>query len=116
MICLINCSNLKAGGGLQVAQSICSQLGRFQQHYFVVVLSTYIQAFDISNGGNCEIYRFNIKNNCSTLLFGRDKFLDGLVSSYHVDAVLTIFGPSRWRPRCKHLCGFARAQLLLSNP
>ena len=39
MIFLINCSNLKAGGGLQVADSICSQLDRFSQHHFLVVLS-----------------------------------------------------------------------------
>lgn len=113
---LINCSNLKNGGGLQVANSICTQLGKYQQHHFIVVLSTYIRQFEIPNGENCEIVRYNIKNNLATLLLGRDKFLDGLVKEYKVNAVLTVFGPSRWRPRCKHLCGFARAQLLLKNP
>ncbi len=113
---IINCSNLKNGGGLQVAHSICSQLGRYQQHQFVVVLSKYIREFEISNGTNTEVYRYDIKDNISSLLFGRDIFLDGLVEEHHVDAVLTIFGPSRWIPHCKHLCGFARAQLLLENP
>lgn len=113
---LINATNLKNGGGLQVAQSVCSQLGRYPQHRFVVVLSTYIQKFEILDGGNSEVFRYNIKNNIKTLLFGRDKFLDSLVDEHKVDAVLTIFGPSRWRPKCKHLCGFARAQLLLKNP
>lgn len=111
---LINCSNLKNGGGLQVAQSVCSQLERYHQHRFVVVLSSFINEIEATS--NADAYRYDIKNNASTLLFGRDKFLDGLVTSRHVDAVLTIFGPSRWRPRCKHLCGFARAQLLLKNP
>ena len=41
---LINCSNLKNGGGLQVADSICGQLHRFPQHQFVVVLSTFLVA------------------------------------------------------------------------
>lgn len=113
---LINCSNLKNGGGLQVAHSICTQLGRFKEHRFFVVLSSFIRQFDIFEGNNCEVYRYDIKNNASTLLFGRDKFLDSLVDNNRVDAVLTVFGPSRWRPRCKHLCGFARAQLLLDNP
>lgn len=116
MFFLINCSNLKNGGGLQVAHSICGQLGSYQQHQFVVVLSSYIREFKIPNGTNTVVYRYDIKNNISTLLFGRDKFLDGLVEKHKVDAVLTVFGPSRWRPRCKHLCGFARAQLLLENP
>ena len=113
---LINCSNLKNGGGLQVAHSVCSQLGRYQQHKFVVVLSSYIRAFDIPDGSNVEVYRYDVKNDVATLLFGRDKFLDDLVSKHDVEVVLTIFGPSRWIPRCKHLCGFARAQLLLKNP
>lgn len=113
---LINCSNLKNGGGLQVAHSICSQLGKYKAHHFTVVLSTFIRQFDIPDGSNCEIYRYDIKNDLSTLLLGRDKFLDGLLEKNKVDAVLTVFGPSRWRPRCKHLCGFARAQLLLKNP
>lgn len=116
MTFLINASNLKQGGGLQVAHSVCSQLGRFKQHRFVVVLSSYIRDFDIPEGENCIVYRYDIKNNAQTLLLGRDKFLDGLVFEHRVEAVLTIFGPSRWRPRCKHLCGFARAQLLLKNP
>lgn len=113
---LINTSNIKNGGGLQVAQSICAQLGRYQQHHFIVVLSTYIGDVDIAGGSNCEVFHYNIKNNISTLLFGRDSFLDGLIDKYRINAVLTVFGPSRWRPRVPHLCGFARAQLLLKNP
>lgn len=116
MTFLINCSNLKNGGGLQVANSICLQLGKFQQYQFVVVLSTYISTLEIPNGNNCVVYRYNIKDNATTLMLGRDKFLDGLVMEHGVDAVLSVFGPSRWRPRVPHLCGFARAQLLLKNP
>ena len=116
MIFLINCSNLKVTGGLQVANSICTQLGKYREYRFVVVLSSFFKPFDIPDGDNCEVIRYDIKNNVSTLLFGRDKFLDKLVEEHKVDAVLTVFGPSRWIPRCKHLCGFARAQLLLKNP
>lgn len=116
MVFLINCSNLKNGGGLQVAHSVCTQLGRYQQHQFVVVLSTYIREFEIPYGTNVKIYRYDIENNVSTILFGRDGFLDCLIRKHKIDAVLTIFGPSRWRPRVPHLCGFARAQLLLKNP
>lgn len=116
MLFLVNCSNLKKGGGLQVAHSICSQLGRYQRHRFIVVLSTFIKEFEIPNGGNCMVYRYNIKNSIKTLICGRDDFLDGLVADNKVNAVLTVFGPSRWIPCCEHLCGFARAQLLLNDP
>ena len=59
---------------------------------------------------------YDIRNSLQNLLLGHDKFLDHLIEQHHVDAVLTVFGPSRWRPRTPHLCGFARAQLLLKNP
>lgn len=114
---LINTSNLKNGGGLQVAQSVCEQLQRFSQHRFVVVLSSYMNDVgNIGDGDKIKIFRYDIKHNVKTVLVGRDKYLDGLVSHEKVDAVLTIFGPSIWRPRVPHLCGFARAQLLLENP
>lgn len=115
---LINGSNLKQGGGIQVADSVCRELHRFPQHRFVVVLSTFFSETltAIKDYPNVEVCQYDVRNNMSTLLFGRDAFLDGLVTEKKIDAILTIFGPSRWRPRCKHLCGFARAQLLLKNP
>ena len=112
MVFLINCSNLKNGGGLQVAKSICEQLYQYKNHYFIVVLSTYINDEHISACGNVEVFKYNIPQNVKSVLFGRDAFLDRLVEEKHVDAVLTVFGPSLWRPRVPHLCGFARAQLL----
>lgn len=113
---IINASNLKNGGGLQVAQSICGELQKYLQHRFVVVLSTYINVEQVEFGDNVEVHTYNIPQNIRTVLFGRDVFLDGLAAEKHVDAVLTVFGPSLWKPRVPHLCGFARAQLLLNNP
>lgn len=115
MIFLINATNLKDGGGLQVAQSIIGQLHRFSEHRFIIVISTYINDTDIAYGENAVVYKYNIRHNVRTILFGRDSFLDGLVLNNHVDTVLTIFGPSLWIPKCKHLCGFARAQLILKD-
>lgn len=112
MIFLINCSNLKVSGGLQVAKSICEQLNQYKNHHFIVVLSTFINDEHISTSENVEVFKYNIPQNVKSVLFGRDAFLDGLVEEKHVDAVLTVFGPSLWRPRVPHLCGFARAQLL----
>ena len=114
MIFLINASNLKQGGGIQVADSVCRELDKYPQHQFVVVLSSSFSdtVQVVSQYPNADVYTYDIKNSAKTLLLGSDAFLDGLVKEKKVDAVLTIFGPSRWRPRCKHLCGFARAQLL----
>lgn len=112
---LINCSNLKTGGGLQVANSICCQLYRFQQHHFIVVLSSSLDNTKekICNQNNIDVYTYNITNHPSTLLRGRDRFLDNLVKNNNIDAVLTIFGPSRWCPRVVHLSGFAIPHLVI---
>ena len=115
MIFLINASNLKAGGGIQVTQSICDQLKKFPQHSFFVVLSSFIDDSSIEYGENSKVYKYTINNSISTLLLGRDAFLDNLVAENRIDAVLTVFGPSRWVPKVPHLSGFARAHLVLKD-
>ena len=110
---LINATNLKVGGGIQVVQSICGELKRFPEHKFIVVLSNYINDKGIEFGSNVELYRHDILHNLKTILSGRENFLDELTETKNPDGVLTVFGPSIWRPRTPHLCGFARAQLLL---
>lgn len=112
---LINATNLKNGGGLQVAQSVCCETRRFMQHRFLLVLSSYINDEGLLDIPNATVIRYDIKNDWRTLILGRNQFLDDLVENEHIDAVLTIFGPSRWKPRVPHLCGFARAQLLLTD-
>ena len=114
MVFLINASNLKQGGGLQVADSICCSLNNYPQHQFVVILSSSLDetARRICDYVNVEIIRYDITNSIETLFFGRDALLDKIVDEKRVECVLTIFGPSRWTPRCQHLCGFARLQLI----
>lgn len=118
MVILINSINIREGGGKQVTDSICHTLGHFQEHRFIVVLSSYIKDIadeKLKGGPNVVIFEHNISNHIPTLVFGRDRFMDELVRKFKVDAVLTVFGPSRWIPQVTHLSGFARAQLLAMN-
>lgn len=114
---LINASNLKLGGGIQVADSICNQLYRFKKHKFIVVLSSYLETTSerIANYSNIRVIKYNIKNSFNTLIWGRDNFLDNLVINEKIDCVLTVFGPSRWNPKVPHLSGFALSHLVLQN-
>ena len=112
---LLNSSNLNEGGGIQVTQSLCSQLVYYPEHTFIVVLSSYIDDSYIHYGDNVKVLKYDVKNSLRTILFGRDKYLDSVVDFYHIDAVLTVFGPSRWAPKVPHLCGFARAQLVVKD-
>ena len=112
---LVNCSNLKAGGGLQVADSICGQLVKYPQHHFVVVLSNYLDTTKerINSYSNVEVLTYNIPNSFRTIVLGRDKTLERLVNINNINAVLTVFGPSRWKPQVPHLSGFALPQLVI---
>jgi len=115
---LINTSNLKAGGGLQVADSICHHLHKFSKHNFVIIFSTslsYLKDEALRKPNIIKTYIYEIKNNFRTLFLGRDLFLDTIVEKHKIDGVLTIFGPSRWEPRCPHLCGFATGQLIFKD-
>ena len=113
----INCSNLKKGGGLQVADSICRDLRRFGQHRFVVVLSKYLiqTANAIQDYPNVKVLNYDSNNGWKVLLTGRDEYLDTIVDNYNIDVVLSIFGPISWMPKCPHLCGFARSHLVLND-
>lgn len=114
---LINCSNLKKGGGLQVADSVCGYLNKFPENSFVVVLSSALDntAERIKSYPNVRIVRYDIINDWKLFLLGRDKILDDLVDKYNIYGVLTIFGPPRWSPKCNHVSGFARAQLVIPD-
>lgn len=116
---LVNASNLKKGGGLQVANSICSCLRTYKQHHFVVVLSKYLIDVErkIKDYPNVTLFHYDLPKQLITLCCGRNKFLDSIVSNEEINVVLTIFGPSLWIPKVLHISGFARAQcLLLDSP
>lgn len=112
---LINASNLKIGGGIQVADSVCRELHKYPHHTFVVVLADTLKkcAEDIKSYPNTKIVHYTLPYNIFIAATGHDKFLDNLVAMENIEAVLTIFGPSRWIPKCMHVSGFARPQLVL---
>jgi glycosyltransferase involved in cell wall biosynthesis len=111
---MINCSNLKQGGGIQVADSICGYLNKYTNHHFVVVLSDAMEMTKkkIMSFQNVSVITYNIRNTMSSVFVQKDAFLDKCVKGEKIDVVLTVFGPARWRPRVPHLCGFARPHIL----
>ena len=111
---LINASNIKAGGAIQVADSICGYLDKYTHTQFYVVLSPQLEEISnrISTYGNVRSFVYELKHTPWVFITGRNAFLDEIVEKFAVDAVLTVFGPSLWIPRVPHLCGFARAHIL----
>ena len=88
---LINCSNLKKGGGLQVADSVCTCLNAIPQHNFFLVLSSCMDdtADRVSEYKNVTVVRHDIRNSWYTLFWGRDKAMDNLVTRHNIGGVLT---------------------------
>lgn len=114
---LINCSNLKAGGGIQVADSLCRMLNRFPEHCFTVVLSdklAYLEK-DIKCHENISTVNYTMNNTVWRLLSGRDAFLDALVKENDIELVFFVFGPSVWIPRVRTAAGFAMGHLVLPD-
>lgn len=114
---LINASNIKKGGGLQVADSFLKDLYKYRRHHFVVVYPKMLEACaeGMSKYDNIECFLYDMTVGFRTFITGRDLFLDDIVEEKNINAVLTIFGPSGWKPRVPHVCGFARAQVVLND-
>ena len=114
---LINCSNLRQGGGIQVADSICSLLGKYVEQKFYIVLPSVMSARgDIyKKSPNVDVVIYDMPKSFESMFFLRDRFLDTIVRDKNIEVVLTVFGPSRWNPRVPHLSGFARAHILPLN-
>ena len=100
----INSSNNLTGGSLQVAISFINECKNFNEHSYVVVLgnnvSKQINKSDYPN--NFVFYEIE-----SSPFYKLSKKLKKIEIKEKPDAVFTVFGPSYWKPKCKHFMGFA---------
>ncbi len=107
---LINCSNLVVGGGIQVAASVITELIVNKKHNFCVVLSKQV-CRQINTDDFPSNFKFYFFEDSIAKLNTRNFFskkLDEIEKKENIDFVITIFGPSYWKPKkAKHLCGFA---------
>lgn len=114
---LVNTSNLKVGGGLQVADSFISLLHLYTEHSFFVVLSDAMSYLEDSMQGatNCTTLRYELPQTMEGIIWGKNTYLDSIVEQYNIDAVFSVFGPTLWRPKVRHICGFARSQIVYTE-
>ncbi|MEZ9921125.1 glycosyltransferase [Vibrio breoganii] len=110
---LINGSNLKVGGGLQVCLSVLDELNTLSNdsNSYLVVMST-----KLSNLINIE--KFDDRFDFVTLEDSKlklNKALDKLVDSHLCNVVFTVFGPAYWRPKVPHVLGFANGWMINPN-
>ena len=108
---LVNCSNLKIGGGIQVALSFINESRKFTEHSYCIIVHDKIYFQLNLNDYSCNYkfinHNFERKNSC--------KFLTKAEHEYNPDVVFTIFGPSYWKPKSAHLMGFARGHVIFKD-
>ena len=115
---LINASNLRSGGALQVANSFINELINFNEHCFVIVVSCEVSSFletDLSEYNHLKFIEYSNKPSFIKAVFGYNKTLSDIEVKYSIHKVFTIFGPSYWRPKSFHICGFAKAQYIFKD-
>jgi glycosyltransferase involved in cell wall biosynthesis len=108
---IVNCSNLKKGGALQVAHSFLTEIKENTEHDFHVVLSSALneQINTLEYPPNFSFYNYSIKPSILKAITAKDGFLDKLEKTIKPDCIFTVFGPSYWIPKTKtHLMGYAK--------
>jgi glycosyltransferase involved in cell wall biosynthesis len=114
---LINCSNLRVGGGLQVAHSFINEIRSNQLHEFLIVVSTQLNLLlkETTFPSNFKIVEYSVKPSLLSLLFNRNIVLSKFEREFKTERVFTVFGPSYWRPASRHICGFAKPQYIYTD-
>ena len=112
---VLNVSNVKFGGGLQVAISVINSLivnDRNLSWHFIVSDQVFSQIF-IPIGREKDFTICNVQPSKPLSLFNSFKIIRTLELKLSVDVFFTLFGPGFYRPvRASHLIGFANAWLV----
>jgi glycosyltransferase involved in cell wall biosynthesis len=106
---LINTSNLYVGGSLQIALSFLNEIKKYDNNEYYIFISLAIaKQIDIYSYSSNFIF-YTIEKSPASLKSRIQivKKLTILESSINPDIVFTISGPSYWKPKSKHLLGFA---------
>ena len=113
---LVN-ANCSKGGAIPWCAMMTALLGEHTRHRFVVCVSPQVRQALGKNfvpSPNVEVMDYPHRAKAS-LVFLRAPALDKLVEERGIDMVFTVFGPSYWRPKVPHVCGFAKSQYIYEN-
>lgn len=113
---IINASNLRVGGAIQVTISVINELHLFPDTVFHVFLSPVFKGL-VSEVtfrlNNVKLYWVDFPSRFT--LSGRVTQLDHLEKKISADCVFSVFGPTYWKPKAPHLAGFAQGYYLYSH-
>lgn len=113
---LINTSNLVVGGAVQVAVSFLNEVKNLLHSDCLVFLSESV-SLQINQEEFPDNFKFILIKKSPAKLITRYSVLKKLKyeeALFEPDFVFSIFGPSYWRPKAKHIVGYADPWVL--NP
>lgn len=115
MAILINATNIKVGGGVQVAVSVINELfsdNRGKEIVYAVSTPVYEQ-LKVDSDKLKKVFVVDVAISKPLAYISSLKKLENIALDNKVKCVFSIFGPSYWTPKsAKHLIGFANAWLV----
>lgn len=115
---IINTTNLYVGGGVQVALSFLNELNnKDSSNDYHVFLSKAVKDQLELNFFSANFKFYSFSHSPARLLKRREitKIMTNLEAKILPDIVFTVFGPAYWRPKSKHIMGFALPWVLNKN-
>jgi len=107
---LLNASNIKVGGGIQVALSIIDEITKLKKHDVIFAIPEKFKGLFVEKEGFTYIYI------CKCNFFKKNMLLDDIVKKHNIHSVFTVFGPSYWKPKVNfHLEGFALPWIIYTD-
>jgi len=116
---IVNTTNLKTGGALQVACSLLQEWAAlFPERAICVLLSRELAAVidpqTFPAAFRFEIFDHHPSDSWWRALTMRSQ-LTRIARQWQADVVFTVFGPALWRPELPHVAGFANGYYLFDN-
>ncbi|CAN5684733.1 N/A [soil metagenome] len=112
---LIDCGRLSRGGGIQVGLAFLANAAKCSAHEWHAALSPAMSAeADLPLLRSTFGSLLHLDQSSRSVAQFTEAFyrLPGYEKQVKPDVVFTVFGPTLWRPRAPHLCGFAVPSLL----
>lgn len=117
---IINTTNLKMGGALQVAVSFIEEAAKYPGIDFYVILGAasakVVLREDFKQYMHIHFEQVNISPTRSVLSFVQfGQAMKRLERRIKPDGVITVFGPCYWKPKAPHIMGFANGYLVYKD-
>jgi glycosyltransferase involved in cell wall biosynthesis len=111
-LCL-DLTTLSKGGGIQVAETLISDLQNKFSNEFSSVLILTNDNFYFNCNENFII--LDLKNKLSKNLLINTLFINRIFKKYDINIVFTLFGPAKYFTSLKHIIGFARPHIVYQD-